>query len=88
MIRSYHANISVAETGSILRLTSQTNVLNISGLHPYYTYSLSVAAVTIGPGPYGFVLNITMPEDGMGINIAQFLVFKEHTYSLSLYHCF
>ena len=78
----------MAGTGSVLRLTSQTNVLNISGLHPYYTYSLSVAAVTIGPGPYGLVLTIRMPEDGMGINIAQFLVFKEHTYSLSLYHCF
>ena len=66
MIRSYHINISVAETRSVFQLTSETTTQNISGLHPYYTYTLSVAAVTIGPGPYGLVLTIRMPEDGMG----------------------
>ena len=39
VIRSYHVNISVAETGSVFQLTSETNALNISGLHPYYTYT-------------------------------------------------
>ena len=65
VIRSYHINISVAETGSVLQLTSQTTALNISGLHPYYTYTITVAAVTIGPGPYGVAVIIRMPEDGM-----------------------
>ena len=75
MIRSYLINISVVETGSFSQLTSQTNAYNISDLHPYYTYTLHVAAVTIGPGPYGLVLTIRMPEDGMGINADQCLVF-------------
>ena len=65
MIHSYLINISVAETGSFFQLTSETNALNISGLHPYYTYTLTVAAVTIGPGPYGFAFTIRMPENGM-----------------------
>ena len=65
MIRSYYLNISVTETGSAFQLPSKTNVLNISGLHPYYTYTLSVAAVTIGHGPYSSVFIIRMPEDGM-----------------------
>ena len=65
VIRRYLINISVVETGSFFQLASQTNTLNISGLHPYYTYTLTVAAVTIGPGPYGLVLTIRMPEDGM-----------------------
>ena len=65
MIHSYYLNISATETGSFFQLTSKTNVLNISGLHPYYTYSLSVAAVTIGRGPYSSVFIIRMPEDGM-----------------------
>ena len=50
---------------SFFQLTSESNALNISGLHPYYNYNLTVAAVTIGPGPYSVVLTIRMPEDGM-----------------------
>ena len=64
-IRGYIINISVAETGSSFQLTSETTTLNISDLHPFYTYTLTVAAVTIGPGPYGLVLTVQMPEDGM-----------------------
>ena len=65
VIRSYYINISVAETGSVFQLTSASNTLNISGLHPYYTYNFTVAAVTIGPGLYSAVFTIKMPEDGM-----------------------
>ena len=65
VIRSYHINISVAETGSVFQLTSETTALNISNLHPYYTYTITVAAVTVGSGPYGVALTIRMPEDGM-----------------------
>ena len=65
VIRSYLINIRVVETGATLQLTSQTTAINISGLHPFYTYTLTVAAVTIDPGPYGLVLTIRMPEDGM-----------------------
>ena len=65
VIRSYIVNISVAETGSSFQQTSETTALYISNLHPFYTYTLTVAAVTIGPGPYGLVLTVQMPEDGM-----------------------
>ena len=65
VIRSYIVNISVAETGSSFQQTSETTALYISNLHPFYTYTLSVAAVTIGQGPYGLVLTVQMPEDGM-----------------------
>ena len=58
-------NISVAETGSSFQLTSETSTLHISNLHPFYTYTLTVAAVTIGPGPNGLVLTVQLPEDGM-----------------------
>ena len=68
VIHSYLINISVAETGSVFQLTSETTALNISGLHPYYTYNLTVAAVTIGPGPFGAVLTIQLPENGLDAN--------------------
>ena len=65
VIRSYLINVTVVEMSSFFQVTSETNALNISGLHPYYNYTLTVAAVTIGPGPYSVVLTIRMPEDGM-----------------------
>ena len=65
MIHSFLINISAAESGSFYQLTSESNALNISGLHPFYTYNLTVAAVLIYPGPYSAVLTIQMPEDGM-----------------------
>ena len=65
VIRSYIINISVAETGSSFQQTSETIALYISNLHPFYTYTLTVAAVTIGPGPCGQVLTVQMPEDDM-----------------------
>ena len=65
VIRSYIINISVTENGSSFQQTSETTALYISNLNPFYTYTLTVAAVTIGPGPYGQVLTVQMPEDGM-----------------------
>ena len=32
-------------------------------LHPYYTYEIVVAAVTVAVGPYSIPVQITTPED-------------------------
>ena len=37
----------------------------LSDLHPFYTYSFLIAAVTIGPGPVGETFTIQMPQSGM-----------------------
>ena len=60
----------MTETGSHFQRTSETTALNISNLHPLYTYNLTVAAVTIGPGPYGLPFVIQTHEDGKGVNKA------------------
>ena len=65
---------------SLFQLTSETNALNISGLHSYYNYNLTVAAVTIGPGPYGVVLTIRMPEDGTDAYINGLVVVCCHSF--------
>ena len=83
VIRSYIINISVAETGSSFQQTSETTALYISNLHPFYTYTLTVAAVTIGPGPYSVALIIRMPEDGMD-NCNYYLHFLCSLLSLTL----
>ena len=84
MIRSYIVNISVAETGTSFQLTSETTTLNISNLHPFYTYTLTVAAVTIGPGPYGLVFTVQMPEDGMDSSLIS-LFASANTHMILLY---
>ena len=38
--------------------------LRVESLHPYYDYVCSVAAVTIGPGPYTSPLLVRTLEDG------------------------
>ena len=38
--------------------------LHVEFLHPYYDYVCSVAAVTIGPGPYTSPLRVRTLEDG------------------------
>ena len=65
----------MAETGTLLQLTSQTTARSISGLHPFFTYTLTVAAVTIGPGPYGLMLTVQMPEDGTVCNLTTSFLF-------------
>ena len=45
-----------------LNLTNTTSIY--TGLHPDYTYSFTVAAVTVELGPYSDPAIVTMPEDG------------------------
>ena len=66
IILDYTVNIAVTETGESFQHTTDGNTtLLLTGLHPYYTYSITVAASTsIGLGPIVTYL-IRMPEDGM-----------------------
>ena len=67
IIVDYTVNITVTETGESFQHTTDGNTtLLLTGLHPYYTYSITVAASTsIGLGPYTVMYFIRMPEDGM-----------------------
>ena len=63
VIQFYSILLVAAETGSVLQYTSTELSLTISDLHPYYTYTCTVAAVTVAPGP-GEVIKFQMLEDG------------------------
>lgn len=53
------------ETRSSWTLTSADQPqLILEGLHPFYTYSFLIAAVTISPGPYSEIFTIQMPQAG------------------------
>ena len=67
VIQEYLINISVAETGDGFQFQSTNTTLIVEDLHPHYTYSLVISAVTIGPGPYSEVYTVQMPEDGRSL---------------------
>ena len=65
VIQSY--TITVFEVNTNTTHEVHQNILNTSiiltGLHPYYEYKLSVAAYTVGLGPFSFVY-VTTLQDG------------------------
>ena len=65
IITQYRINITEVETERpILRFSSTTSV-NVTSLHPYYTYNCAIAAETIiGAGPYTSVITVVTLQDG------------------------
>lgn len=64
IIQAYIVMLTELDTKEILEIMATTTSAVVSFLHPFYTYSYTVSAVTTGPGPSSSVMNITMPEDG------------------------
>ena len=65
IITQYRINITEVETGRTFSLFSATTSVNVTSLHPYYTYNCAIAAVTsIGAGPYTSVITVVTLQDG------------------------
>ena len=62
--RNYTVNITVGETRQHIQLKTTNTTITAEGLHPYYNYHISVAAVTIAIGPYTVVQVVQTPQDG------------------------
>ena len=73
-----HYSIRILELLS--RMEIQLNLTNTTfiyaSLHPAYTYSFAVAAVTVEIGPYSDSEVVTMPEDGMCISTTDLSLFN------------
>ena len=62
-----HFLINVIETNTGVNYTIQTlarTTFTIGDLHPYYTYKLSVQAVTVLPGPPSLSVTVLTLQDG------------------------
>ena len=46
------------------QLMSTTTSITAAALHPYYTYSFTISAVTVGEGPYSQPLSLQTLENG------------------------
>ena len=64
IIREYRVNVTEIETGQQVQRAVTTTSVVIATLHPFYTYSWTVAAVTVDEGPYSPTSTVTTPEDG------------------------
>ena len=64
IIRSYIINMTVLETQETIQFISNSAERNFEMLHPYYTYSFALSAVTTGPGPPSSAYNVTTDEEG------------------------
>ena len=63
VIREYQITFTELETGRTWITTTNRLVYEERGLHAYYEYQCSVAAVTVGAGP-AQTITIHQPEDG------------------------
>ena len=65
VIRHYLIQVFEYQTGNNLtyQATAHT-VFTVGDLHPFYTYSLSVQAVTVAAGPLSVSQSISTLEDG------------------------
>ena len=63
VIRSYIVNTTNVETGQHIQLTTNDTTITVEGLHPYYNYHISAAAITIEMGPYTDVYSLQTPQD-------------------------
>ena len=64
IIQSYLVNVSITETMETFLYKTNNTFLLLNDVHPYYTYSVMVAAVTIAPGPFTSEYSVTTPQDG------------------------
>ena len=59
IIRQYNISMVEMYSGKITSHMSLQNWTTLDGLHPYYTYSVAVAAETISAGPFTNNVNFT-----------------------------
>ena len=91
IIVHYIVNITEMETGRLLSFTAvNTTTLSVPMLHPFYTYTCIVAAVTVGIGPYSATVEVELPEDGKlaSIQCIVFVFFIPNLRQVSLFPFF
>ena len=62
IIQEYILSVVEIVTKSTITYKSQSPKMTLQHLHPYYTYQISVAAVTVDIGPYSAITVTTLEE--------------------------
>ena len=64
IVRSYVVRVLEVVTSTTLTYNTTEESLTVGFLHPHYQYEVSVAAVTVGQGPFSDSVTIQTPQDG------------------------
>ena len=74
IITRYMISITEVETDRSFSLFSPTTSVNVTSLHPFYTYNCTIAAeTTVGDGPYTTSITIVTLQDGRLVCVALML---------------
>ena len=69
IIQQYTVQITAMETGMVITLFTESTSVNVTSLHPYYTYSCTIAAETSGIGPFSYPVDVQLPPSGMFVSL-------------------
>lgn len=61
IIRMYSVRYTAMESGITYTVTTQNKSIDLTGLHPFYNYFISVAAYTVQTGPYSSSIMLKTP---------------------------
>lgn len=64
MIQHYLVNVTEVDTGNEYGHISLSTNFTAFSLHPYYSYSITITAVTVSPGPPSDPIVIRTDQDG------------------------
>ena len=64
MIQRYLVNATEVDTGNMYGHVSLNTNFTLFALHPYYTYMITVSAVTVALGPATSPITIRTDQDG------------------------
>ena len=72
VIRGYNVNLTEIETGRKLRYSTQSTVIVIRALHPFYLYNCTVTAFTVSEGPSSAIIGVRTEEAGNNLLVNSF----------------
>jgi hypothetical protein len=64
VIQHYLVNVTEVDTGNVYGHVSSRTNFTLFSLHPYYSYSITVTAVTVAPGPPTAEIFVRTEQDG------------------------
>lgn len=64
IVRNYIINVTVLESQEEWTVETLYTTITLSELHPYYTFTIRVAAHTTGPGPFSHPQTLKTLQDG------------------------
>ena len=64
IIQHYIVNVTVTESQEKLQYQTASTSLTLNNLHPFYTHTVIVLAVTVAPGPFSSEYILRLPPDG------------------------